>query len=349
MPRIAHSSVHEPQAVTTAGTSSSSWQHSGGAARPESSTTSDIIRVRVKLLEVKKEKSSSSSSSSSSMSSSSSPRMPPIPNQHQMNVLCSLEDERPYWRYIERGELWLLKQACKPKETLPSPPPPPDPTAACSAMMWHVYNAPGRNARERRGNRERSIERLLQTPEFHAAKSPNGANWRSRSPSRQAAASAGGMTAASAGGKRLHQPGEEDLEDAIERMLCKTEPIREITIHENLLVNGRGEDFGYDDVQLVQGRLSTITLRVDQYYIGICCSPSDRWTGRGDRGCHAANWDEMVLLAAGDAPKIGKLEKTLLETALCDSGKCANKGKGGEHCAPRGVASFLYVVVLRLE
>ena len=54
-----------------------------------------------------------------------------------------------------------------------------------------------------------------------------------------------------------------------------------------------------------------------------------------------------MLLAAGDGPKIAKLEKNLLETALGDN-RCTNIGKGGERSAPRGVASFLYVVVVRL-
>ena len=56
----------------------------------------------------------------------------------------------------------------------------------------------------------------------------------------------------------------------------------------------------------------------------------------------------MTVVAAGDGPEVARLEKAVLETALGQLG-CANKGKGGERRAPRGVQSFLYVVVLDLD
>ena len=103
--------------------------------------------------------------------------------------------------------------------------------------------------------------------------------------------------------------------------------------------------------RMMQGEISfvehggcSVGYKRYEYYIGICCSPWDRWTGAGGRGCHKDLYDKMIILAAGDGPCITELEKDLIAKELGQPG-CRNKGRGGERRAPRGTQVFLYVCV----
>ena len=118
--------------------------------------------------------------------------------------------------------------------------------------------------------------------------------------------------------------------------------------HKNMMRKYHSEPFDAHSISSVEGMLSGLYDPDEDFYIGICCSPADRWSGNGGRGCHSREWTKMIVVAAGDGPEVAKLEKAVLETARSQLG-CANKSKGGERHGPRGTQSFLYVVVSELE
>ena len=64
--------------------------------------------------------------------------------------------------------------------------------------------------------------------------------------------------------------------------------------------------------------------------------------GRGEPHCEA--WNNMLILASGDGPHVGQLEKDVIKHYKEELPWCLNKGPGGERCAQRGTQEFLYCV-----
>ena len=157
--------------------------------------------------------------------------------------------------------------------------------------------------------------------------------------------------------RQRQEDNDELLRFSIRRELGKLECLVRVSVHPHMLRMRSDEVFDEGSVRAVHSRLTSLCRtcvgggsyhdcisRVLQhdYYIGICCSPFDRWTGAGDRGEHRKEYDSMTILAAGDAPCVGQLEKDLISMELGNPG-CRNKGPGGERCAPKGTQAFLYL------
>ena len=87
------------------------------------------------------------------------------------------------------------------------------------------------------------------------------------------------------------------------------------------------------------------------FYIGICVSPTLRWSRTTEYG-HGHRWCSMKVLAAGSAREIRAAEDTLITT--CESsayvGQMRNIRRGGGGCNPAShLVWFLYVVYRSLE
>ena len=204
-----------------------------------------------------------------------------------------------------------------------------------------------------RKEREEAIRSFLLTPEMQACKWPRTSD-RSETTCRHP------LRDMSNSGLPLHQDGglwlgekrrdgglwpDECLQDKIEREHEKAKEYQgKIVMHDNMMEKDKWEPFDEASVSYIKSLLSTAYKGDEDFYIGICCSPADRWSGNGNRGCHSKEWSKMIVVAAGDGPEVAKLEKKVLETARYQLG-CQNKAPGGQRPAPRGVQSFLYVVV----
>ena len=239
------------------------------------------------------------------------------------------------------------------------------------------WSVPGRYTR---AERYKEIGRMLQTPEFQAArvKFIEGRMIRinNRQPSPTPSPSPRAVRRKRQRDleyddeevvkKREEQEeNNEQLRLKIDAELKKIEYLQSVSVHPRMLMMRSGEEFDEGSVRVVHELLTSLCrTRVGEgphdfmgrmlqhdYYIGICCSPKARWTGEGGRGCHQKDgWDKMVLLAAGDAPFVGKLEDVLIKKEHGNHG-CTNKAKfGGQRCAPESTQSFLYLCVsLELE
>ena len=115
------------------------------------------------------------------------------------------------------------------------------------------YIPRGTTDSERRKNRERSIKRLLQELNRGRSQSRSPRKYAFAIPDVREPVPSGFASNLLDGSSRTRKLGEEPLEDVIERMLCKARLFGDITIHDDMLVNGASESFGYDDVQLLHG------------------------------------------------------------------------------------------------